>query len=206
MNVRRGTAPLHPAGDFRTPKSGMRGAVFPAVPGPAASAMLAVLHQLRRTERLSPLDLQALQRGQATALIEHALRTTPFYKQRLRMTGWEPGKNLTGDQWREIPILKREEVQAAGASLYSSDPPPAHGSIAVATTSGTSGRPVTIRKTALAQFFWQCFVMREQEWRARDLGQSWMVLLRDEERKDLRRTVIQAAYPRTHRTGGAVSE
>ncbi len=43
---------------------------------------------------------------------------------------------------------------------------------------------MTIRKSALSRFYWQCFVLREQDWHQRDLSQLRMTLLRDDQRSD----------------------
>lgn len=167
---------------FSLPKSGLPGAAFPAVPATAAATMLAVLHQLRATQYLPADELRALQFRQLGELAAHACRAVPHYAHSLRRAGIEPGRPLTPETWSGLPVLTRQAVQDAGAALHAQEVPRGHGSVSAATTSGSSGRPVTIRKTALTQFYWQCFVVREQEWQARDLSAPWMALLRDNDR------------------------
>jgi phenylacetate-CoA ligase len=167
---------------FNLPHSSIPGAVFPAVPAKAAATMLAVLHQFRVTERLPPAELQALQFRQLGELLAHASRTVPYYEPILRVAGFRPGEPLTAEAWARLPVLTRVQVQEAGDRLHARELPAGHGAVATATTSGSSGRPVTIRKSALYQFYWQCLVVRDHEWQARDFGATWMALLRDSER------------------------
>ena len=169
---------------FNLPISGMPGPVFPAVPPPAAAAILAVLHQFRSVERLPAAEREVLQFRQLGELLAHAARAVPYYGPVLRAAGWQPGAPVTAELWGRLPVLTRAAVQAAGTQLHARELPAAHGSVATATTSGSSGRPVTIRKSALFQFYWQCFTVRDQEWQARDLGATWMVVLRDDQRPD----------------------
>lgn len=170
---------------FNLPHSGIPGAVFPAVAAKAAAAMLAGLHQLRATERLPPAELQALQFRQLEELLAHASRTVPYYGPVLREAGFRPGEPVTAELWRRLPVLTRARAQEAGAQLHARELPGGHGSVATATTSGSSGRPVTFRKTALFQFYWQCFVVRDHEWQARDFSATWMTVRRDDQRTDV---------------------
>lgn len=170
------------------PKSAFAGAAFPAVPATAAATMLAVIHQLQHTERLSAAELTQLQFTQLNELAAHASRVVPHYRDGAGYRCLRSDGAALAARWSEIPILTRAAVQDAGEALHAPALPQGHGSVAVATTSGSSGRPVTIRKTALAQFYWQCFVLREQAWQGRDLGALWMSVLRDDARVDPERT------------------
>lgn len=146
--------------------------------------MLAVLHQFRATERLPPSDLENLQFRQLEALLSHTVRAVPYYGPILSAAGFIPGQPVTAELWQRLPVLSRAQVQEAGSQLHARELPAGHGSVATATTSGSSGRPVTIRKTALFQFYWQCITLRDHEWQGRDFGATWMAILRDDQRTD----------------------
>jgi phenylacetate-CoA ligase len=81
-----------------------------------------------------------------------------------------------------LPILARVQVQEAGTRLHARDLPAGHGAVAVGVTSSSSGRPVSARKTALFQFYWQCLVVRDHEWQARDFSATLMSIVRDNQR------------------------
>ncbi len=88
---------------------------------------LALQFQFRDTERWPPDKLRAHQFRQIQNVIDHAQATVPFYRERLApFAGWVPGL-LTTERFREIPILTREEVQAAGKRLHARRLPPGHG-------------------------------------------------------------------------------
>jgi len=161
--------------------------------------MLAVLHQLRATERLSLPELEHLQFRQLEQLLSHASRAVPYYGPGLKAAGFIPGQPVTAELWQRLPVLTRAQVQAAGAQLHARELPAGHGSVATATTSGSSGRPVTIQKTALFQFYWQCLTLRDQQWQERNPGATWMAILRDDQRTDPTR---QPPLRRTSNWGG----
>ena len=71
-----------------------------------------------------------------------------------------------------LPILKRREVQFAGAALHSLAPPPEHGALLRSITSGSTGQPVLTLKTDLVQFLWCAFTLREDLWHRRDFSET----------------------------------
>jgi phenylacetate-CoA ligase len=162
------------------PHSVFPGAVFPAVAQTQAAAMLAVQFQLMQSERLAPEALRALQFRQIGELVAHIDRCVPHYGLSLRRAGIQPGRPITPEAWSRVPILTRKDVKAAGPSLFAREVPRGHGRVGAATTSGSSGRPVSIRKTELAQFYWQCYTLREEIWHRRDLSAKLMSIRRDD--------------------------
>ncbi|MDE2159915.1 MAG: phenylacetate--CoA ligase family protein [Burkholderiales bacterium] len=162
------------------PHSLFPGAVFPAGAQTQAAALLAVQFQLGQSERLPPADLRALQFRQIGALVAHIDRCVPHYGLSLRKAGLRPGQPITAEAWARVPILGRAQVQQAGAALHATELPRGHGQIGEATTSGTSGRPVRLRKTTLWQFYWQCFALRQEIWQRRDLSAAAMTIARDD--------------------------
>ena len=162
------------------PRPVFPGAIFPAVPQTSAAALLAVQFQLSRSERLPLEDLQALQFRQLDALVAHAAQVVPFYADRLREAGWRADVPITAETWSRIPLLTRSDVQDADKSLHAREMPQGHGQVGFRLTSGSSGRPVTIYKSALAIFYWRCFALREELWNARDFAATSMGISRDE--------------------------
>lgn len=165
---------------FPLPHSIFPGAVFPAIAQTPAAGLLSVQFQLTQCEHLPPEDLRALQFRQIGELVAHIDRAVPHYGVSLRKAGIKPGAPITPEAWARVPILTRANVQAAGELLFAHNVPRGHGQIGSATTSGSSGRPVALRKTELAQFYWQCFVLREEIWHRRDLSATSMGIRRDD--------------------------
>jgi phenylacetate-CoA ligase len=158
------SAPL----DWRI-ESRLPGVHWPTMPDAAASQVLALLFQMERTQRLAPQELQALQLQQLTIELAHAVNTVPYYRERLAPF-WSPQTALTWETFHRFPLLTRRHLQDHHADLISSAPPVQHGGASLMHTSGSTGAPVSVLRTALDGLFWKAFTLREHVWHRRDLG------------------------------------
>ena len=170
---------IEPTDNLPLARSTFVGAVFPAVAQTPAAALLAVQYQLTQSERLAPDALRRLQFRQIGQLVAHIDRCVPHYGLSLRRVGIDPRTAITPQAWARVPVLTRNQLQVAGPALFSTETPAGHGKVGSTTTSGSSGRPVALRKTELAQFYWQCFTLREELWHRRDLSAKLMSIRRD---------------------------
>jgi phenylacetate-CoA ligase len=141
---------------------------WPAIPTAPAARMLALQQQLAHSQWWSPERHRAWQFRQLRPLLEHAFRAVPFYRSRLESAGYQPGQEITAELWRRLPLLTRVEVRAAGAAILSTSVPREHGAIHETSTSGSTGTPIKVPKTALEQTFWSAFALREELWHLRD--------------------------------------
>lgn len=120
----------------------------------------------------SPQAIAARQDQHLAALLEHAWRQVPYYRRRLATAGYHPGMPVTPEIWQALPILQRGEVQTAGPALQADALPPGHGSSTPVTTSGSTGQPVTVTKSGLAQLVWSAITLREHRWHRRDFSRK----------------------------------
>ncbi len=74
------------------------------------------------------------------------------------------------EQWAQVPVLTRAEVQDNFDALQSNDIPTGHGEVSQVGTSGSTGSPVTVKTTMLAQTFAAVCGLRCHRWHGRDLG------------------------------------
>ena len=158
------------------PRSSVAGLVWPAIPRRAAANVLALLYQLEQSQWWPPerlLEHQFLQLGELT---RHAFETVPFYRQRLETAGIGAAGELTPETWSRLPILTRKEVQRSFDGLLSRRYPKAHGKTYEVTTSGSTGMPVKVLKTDLAQLFWHASTVREHRWQRRDFGETFAAI------------------------------
>ncbi|MBL8838967.1 MAG: phenylacetate--CoA ligase family protein [Alphaproteobacteria bacterium] len=153
--------------------------VWPAVVGGEAGTILAVLQQIELSQWWPPDVLAAQQRRQLGFLLAHAERTVPFYRDRLRAAGFRAGQPLSEEVWRRLPVLERRAVQDAGPALRSSHVPAAHGAAVEVTTTGSTGMPVRVLKTRLADLFWSVCTLRDLRWQRRDVSGKLALILRD---------------------------
>jgi len=145
-------------------RSSIQSHLWPAVQTGQAATLLALQQQFQQTEFWPAEALRAAQFEQLSVLVEHAIRTIPFYAERLRAAGIAPGKKLTEAAWARIPILTRTQVRDNGTRLHASSIPPSHGGTGDVATGGSTGVPVRVRKTELAELMWQAVLIREELW------------------------------------------
>ena len=143
---------------------------WPAMLGPGDAQALALQYQFNTTQWWSREKLLAHQLRQAQVLIRHAARAAPFWKKRLSaLRNLAPGK-LTMARLRAIPLLTRADIQDAGAGLFSTAVPRAHGRPFEVRSSGSTGTPIVVRGTALTGTMLRAFSLRGHLWHKRDLA------------------------------------
>jgi phenylacetate-CoA ligase len=147
-------------------KSAAPGILWPAVAEGHGARLLALLWQFTQTERWPAGMLQQHQLRQLGLVIEHARHSVPFYKTRLGAAGRRGG--LTPEAFRALPLLTRRDIQDAGPVLRSSAIPPQFGAAHENSTSGATGQPVRVLRTALDALLWQTNTLREHAWHGRD--------------------------------------
>ncbi len=127
---------------------------------------MALLWQFEQSERWPAELLLQHQLGQLARVIDHARRTVPFYRDRL--AGWRDGEAPTLAQLRTLPLLTRRDIQDAGPALQSTAIPPQFGPAHENRTSGATGQPVQVLRTALDALLWQTNTLRDHYWHQRD--------------------------------------
>jgi phenylacetate-CoA ligase len=142
---------------------------WPGLPRRAEQAVLSLLFQIEQAQWLPPDELLARQLRQLEALLRHAWATVPFYRQHWR-GAYDPAAPLTAERFAALPLLERKHVQGNAVALTSRRPPRAHGKVAAARTSGSSGTPLQLRKSDLNALIWRTLALRDHVWHARDLS------------------------------------
>jgi phenylacetate-CoA ligase len=112
-------------------------------------------------------------------LVAHAYRTVPWYRRVFDDLKLDVERGIDSNQWRSLPLLTRRDIQDAHGDLHSTDPPPAHGPISTRMTGGSTGTPVTVRTTELAQRFWIAITLREYQWQDCDVSRK-LAVIRDQ--------------------------
>jgi len=130
-----------------------------ALAGPDAARQLALAFQLEQSQWWPPELIKARQRTQLQQVLAHARHTVPFYADRI--PDLDPRAPHDPERWQRIPILSRQDLQLNQASLLSRAVPPAHGSVHEVSSSGSTGRPITVHITDYVSLLWQVFTLRE---------------------------------------------
>lgn len=159
--------------------------VWPSIPSAAGAGALALLFQLEQSQWWPAEMLRRHQFRQLALVLGHAHRTVPFYRKRLDAFGWVPSRDISPDQWQELPLLTRREVQDAGDALQSRALPAVHGKAAAVFTSGATGTPVRTLGTDVTNFFWCGFTLRDHLWHRRDFRRKLAVIRHEASGKSL---------------------
>jgi phenylacetate-CoA ligase len=159
--------------------SAVPGIAWPGLPGPTGAALLGLLFQLERTQWWPAERLRLAQRRQLAALIAHARTEVPFWRDRLPAAWPDPADEPAWEAaWQALPVLRREEIQAAEAdeSMLAASLPPGHGEYREILTSGSTGRPVRAVRSQLWELVWSAFTLRDHLWHRRDLSGTLAVI------------------------------
>lgn len=159
---------LYVAATGARPRSTLPGVAWPVVLTGDAAVMEVLQAQFRVSERAAPAAVRSQQRAQINLLALHAHAHSPFWRSRLAAVGFGQDAG-SGDWFNALPILTRVEARTAGETLMAEPVPRAHGKIHHLKTSGSTGTPLEIRKTDLAQLFWRAGVLRDSLWHRRNL-------------------------------------
>ncbi len=147
------------------PLSAVSAIAWPAVPGPAGAAMLALQWQLENGLRADPAERQRARLGQLRAIASHAAAHVPWYGTRAA----EAAATLTWERFREWPLLRAEDVRADAQAFYATTYPREHGRLVESRTSGSTGQPLRIFNTEASQFLGHGMLVRDHLWHGRDL-------------------------------------
>lgn len=150
------------------PKSTIEGLIWPGLPEPATANLLAMLAQLEQTQWLDEGSLQSAQFLQLGQLMPFAWKAVPYYQETWSAAGLTPQTPLENlAAWGKVPILTREALQKSGDSICARFLPNGHGPGKVSRSSGSTGRPVTVRRNNIDAFFWHVLTLREHLWHQR---------------------------------------
>lgn len=143
------------------------GILWPPLPGTRQTAFLALLFQMESSQWLPEAALRTRQSMQLNELLTHARRHCRFYRNRL------PAKVTA---WDAIPLLTRHDLQSHFDALLADTYPQSHGKTFDITTGGSTGEPVSVRRTQLTQLFWEASTLRDHLWHRRDFSGTTAII------------------------------
>ena len=149
---------------------------WPAVPDDASAQALALQFQLEHSQWLDIDRLNQRQHLQLQCVLKACALHIPYWRKVLASAGIDPGATLTAETLRQLPILRRRDVQAAADHLLNRTIHPAHGRIIKSSTSGSTGEPVRFYQTAITQHYWRALTLREHFWQRRDFSGKLAVI------------------------------
>lgn len=122
------------------------------------------LATLERTQYLSEADMARYQASLLEALLRHAAREVPFYRDGRLAPVLRDGGGLDMERWHEVPVLTRQQARAAGTALHAERVPEAAGRAGENSTSGSTGSPFVFPRSAISTLASQCSYERQLAW------------------------------------------
>ncbi len=149
---------------------------WPALLTSARASLVALLYQMEDTQWLPADVFVQNQMRQVGKLVAHAATQSPFFRQRLEKAGLKPEDLATPEGFRRLPPMTRRDIQDAQETLFCASSPPTHMPAWEATTSGSTGEKVKVRKTQLSSLYWVALTLRGHFWYARDMKKRLMAV------------------------------
>jgi phenylacetate-CoA ligase len=149
---------------------GLEGIVWPPVQVDEAATIATLVASLQASERLPRAVLEAGQGAQLGRLAAHHARHSPAFGVRLEAAGMTAASLDNVERLRDLPPLTRQQLQAAGRDFFARQVPEDHLPVGEATTSGSTGEPVKVRKTAVGRLFWAACTIRDHLWHGRNFA------------------------------------
>lgn len=147
--------------------------IYPAHERLLGRKTFAYLRELSRSQWFSPDEVRALQRAKLGALLEHARRTTPFYKQRLKEACAAIKSAVCADVLKQIPLLTKDEIRRSIDEMTWRDAP---GGVFRRSTGGSTGDPLTFFLDRRRQGYDQAARLRSHRWFGVDVGERELYL------------------------------
>lgn len=141
-----------------------------------AQALGALLGQLETSQWESAESLHAQQMEKFGRLAAHAWRHSPFFRLRFAGAGLDMEQPWTAERCARIPLLTRSELMLQAEHLHCHAVPPQHGGCGETKSAGSTGQPVTVRKTEYANLFWLALTLREHLWHRRDFSATLAIV------------------------------
>lgn len=125
--------------------------------------------QIAAAEWLNPAQIRTRQLAQLVALARHFEAQSPRFAQRLRSAGLAPAELARVGGFMRLPPVDRRWLQNTD-ELFAARIPRGHEPVSVIATSGSTGEPITIRRTHITQLVWLANVLREHRWLKSDFS------------------------------------
>lgn len=133
----------------------------------AAPILARVVESLETSQWKSPDEIAAVQRKQLVELAKHCESFSAHFHSRLHGAGLMPEDFAEKGSLQALPVLSRRTLQT-GNDIFCTAVPKDHLPLSETRTSGSTGEPVVVRRTAMNNIDWLATTMREHLWHRRD--------------------------------------
>lgn len=146
------------------PRGDIPSLVWPPVHSHQTATLAASILQLEATQWLSAEEIAAGQRAQLGNLATYFHAQSNWFRNRIAKAGLTPEDIAQPGGLKKLPPITRREAQAEFATQPTHFLPEGHGPVSQVNTSGSTGEPVIVWKTAISQLDWLSVTMRYYRW------------------------------------------
>lgn len=132
-----------------------------------AELLSRAMQMLETTQWQSHDEITALQHRKLVVLARHCEAHSLHFRARLQAAELRAGDLASPAAFAKLPLLSRRDLQGA-TDLFCTGVPQAHLPTYDTRTSGSTGEPVVVRRSAYNQLDWLATTMREHLWHDRD--------------------------------------
>jgi phenylacetate-CoA ligase len=132
------------------------------------AALEGLIGELNQSQWFTLEQIRNHQERSLSSIVIHHAVNTPWFQNRLKSFGLEARDIVTLEGLKQLEPFKKRDIQLARDNFYSVNIPKQHHPLGEAKTSGSTGEPVTIKKTVINQLFWMANAIRDHEWHKRD--------------------------------------
>lgn len=133
--------------------------------------LMQLMTRLDSTQWLSEHDLEQLQLKHLRSVLAHHVKHSPWAAERISQDGRGLREITTSlEAWAQFPVMTRRDIQdqCASGRFLANHVPSSHLPCIEKKSSGSTGEPVRVVRTAISQLFWQAMTMRDHFWHRRE--------------------------------------
>ena len=143
------------------------GTLWPATFSTRTASLAAAAHQFEASQWLPADEIATNQLRQLAATAAHFERHSGPFRERLKEAGLDAADLGVARGLARLPPLTRQQVQSG---IHIETLPPGHAPITTVNTSGSTGEPVVVRRTAINRLHWLALTLRYHLWSEPDFS------------------------------------
>lgn len=140
------------------------GNAWPPLFSTHTASLAALVHELDRSQWLDRSEIEARQYRQLGLLAAHLAGHNPHFRARLDAAGLRAADIAAPAGLAALAPLTRQQAQIKDPSIFTPALPKGHGPTNKVNTSGSTGEPVIVHRTAINQLFWLGLTLRYHLW------------------------------------------
>lgn len=146
------------------------GVAWPPLFSTRTASLAAAAQQFEASQWLDGEEIARNQFRQLAVVARHVAIHSPLFRERLEQAGLTVEGLATLEGLSRLPPLTRQQVQSTGRPIHIDALPEGHAPVHQVNTSGSTGEPVIVRRTAINRLHWLALTLRYHLWSEPDFS------------------------------------